>query len=194
MTASATITQSLFYILKKTGECDKLKLIKLLYLSDKYHLIRYGRTILNDDYYAMDYGPVGTTVKDILSFDCPTNISENEYKYLTELIEKTGSFNYKAKNKEIIFDMLSETDIEVLDFIINNFGQKDSFWLSEYTHKYPEWAQYEDYFKNKITKRIRLKPEELLTVLSDNDPLKMSDEHINESKNILKSTLAYTRE
>lgn len=191
MIISATIMQSLFYILKNTGECDKLKLIKLLYLADKCHLIRYGRTILNDDYYAMEYGPVGTTVKDILSFDYPTNISKNEFEYLNKLIEKAGAHGYKAKTVDIPLDMLSETDIEALDFIIKTFGNKESFELSEYTHKYPEWVQYEDSFKNGVVKRMRLKTEELLSVLGDDDPLKMPAEHIDESRKILKSSMSY---
>ncbi len=191
MIISATITQSLFYILKNTGTCDKLKLIKLLYLADKYHLIRYGRTILNDDYYAMEYGPVGTTVKDILSFDYPINISKNEFEYLNKLIEKTGTYDYRAKNVDISLDMLSETDIEALDFIIKTFGDKESFELSEYTHKYPEWAQYEDLLKNGVTKRIHLRTEEFLSVLGDDDPIKMPDDHIDESRKILKSNTSY---
>jgi len=36
----------------------KLKAVTLMYLSDQYHLFRYGRPITGDRYVAMDMGPV----------------------------------------------------------------------------------------------------------------------------------------
>jgi uncharacterized phage-associated protein len=93
MIITETIIESLYYILQKIGEADKIKLVKLIYLADKYHLIRYGRTITNDDSYAMEYGPVGTTLKDVLSYDS-SNISEHEKKYFSELIENKEAYTF----------------------------------------------------------------------------------------------------
>ena len=78
MIETSKIIEALHYILHKIKIADKIKIIKLIYLADKYHLVRYGRTITNDDYYAMEYGPVGSTVKDVLEFDEFT-LSHNEY-------------------------------------------------------------------------------------------------------------------
>ena len=69
MIEAAIIVEALHYVLSKTKRAGKIKLIKLVYLADKYHLLKYGRTVTNDDYYAMEFGPVGTTVKDVLTFD-----------------------------------------------------------------------------------------------------------------------------
>ena len=63
------IVQVLYHILVKIGPTDKIKLVKLVYLSDKYHLLKYARTITNDSYFAMKLGPVGSTLKDILAFN-----------------------------------------------------------------------------------------------------------------------------
>ena len=41
-------TQAINYLTKKEGgQIDKLKLIKLIYLADRYHLRRYGRRVVN---------------------------------------------------------------------------------------------------------------------------------------------------
>lgn len=58
--------EAIYYILSKLGKMDKLKLLKLVYLADKYHLIYYGRTITNDDYYAMKHGPIASN-----PYGCP---------------------------------------------------------------------------------------------------------------------------
>ena len=189
MIVSATTIEALYYILKKIGKADKLKLIKLMYLSDKYHLLYFGRTITNDDYYAMHYGPVGTTAKDILSFDpsLPEEesfISKEEKDYFLNLIEKVENYNFKAKEKDIPFNMLSETDKEALDFVIKKFGNMSSSELVELTHKYPEWDQYKDLFESKLTKRERIDTIELLSTI-ENDPLEASKEHTELIKEML---------
>jgi uncharacterized phage-associated protein len=193
MIISATIIESLYYILKKIGKSDKLKLTQLMYLSDKYHLLYFGRTITNDDYYATQYGLVGTTVKDILSFDpsLPEEesfISKEEKDYFLNLIEKVENYNFKAKEKDIPFNMLSETDKEALDFVIKKFGNMSSSKLVELTHKYSECNKYKDLFNSKLTKRKRIDTIELLSTIK-NDPLEVSKEHIGFVKEMLSDRL-----
>ncbi len=185
-----TVIDTIYYILRKIGRADKLKIVKLIYLADKYHLIKYGRTIINDDYYAMYYGPVATTVKDVLSFDNQL-ISGKEKKYRERLIKRSGKFEFESNdNIDIdILDTLSETDKEILDFVINKFKNMDSKKLVEYTHKYQEWTQYKDLFENNSIKRARIKTEELLSLIIENDnDLNVSKEHIEETRKFLTGT------
>jgi uncharacterized phage-associated protein len=183
MIETSTIIETIYYILKKINKADKIKLVKLIYLADKYHLIHYGRTITNDDYYAMEHGPVGTTVKDVLSFD-DFNISKKALRYASSLIEKVDN-NFKVKSDtKNAFDMLSDTDKEALDFVIQKFGKMRQWELKDYTHQYPEWYKYEDLFKNKRTKRERIHIKELLSTIKS-DPLAMPRKHIKESEKML---------
>lgn len=185
MRETHTAIETISYILQKIGPADKIKIIKLIYLADKYHLLRYGRTVTGDEYFAMEHGPVGSSVKDVLSFDS-LFLTEDERIYLETLIERGGDANW-FKSKEgakCAFEMLSDTDKEALDFVINKFAPMDQWHLRDYTHKYPEWKQYEDLLKNQFTKRIRLKTEELFSLLPD-DMLSVPLEHITESKKIL---------
>jgi hypothetical protein len=59
--------------------------------------------------------------------------------------------------------------------------------LVEYTHKYPEWKQYEKLFKRNATKRERIETAELLSVIK-NDCLAMPAGHIERSRRILMGT------
>ena len=182
MIETATIIDALHYILSRVKKSGKIKLIKLIYLADKYHLLRYGRTVTNDDYYAMERGPVGTTVKDVLSLD--KEMLAKEYNYISRLIGKVGN-NYVANSiNHLQYDHLSDTDKEALDFVIVTFGNKTGAQLTTYTHKYPEWAQHEHLFKGKAIRRVRIEPEELLSVIDDNC-FGVSPEHVEESRKMV---------
>ena len=71
------------------GGIERAPGYKLLFLADKYHLIRYGRTITNDEYWAMSYGPVGTAAKDVLSLD-KDFLDKKEYEYAQKNLKKVG--------------------------------------------------------------------------------------------------------
>jgi len=181
---SKKIIQSICYILRGIKRANKLKLVKLLYLSDKYHIINYGRTVTGDEYWAMDYGPVGSTAKDILSMD--KDFLSIEYEEASKFLKKKGDHDFVIGEtcSDDDLDLLSDTDKEAIDFVLKKFGEFSSGDLINYTHKYPEWAQYEEIFKNKLSKRQRIGTEELLSLLED-DIIKIPDNNkIAESKEI----------
>ena len=186
MIAAKTVADTIYYILRKIGKADKLKIIKLVYLADKYHLIKYSRTITGDDYYAMENGPVGTTAKDLLTLEKNDMFSPTAQAYMGKLIEQAGKdYFYKAKDVDVEFDTLSDTDKEVLDFVIKKFGNMTTNELINYVHKYPEWRKYENSFKNGLIRRGRIATEELLSILNDDFDLEVTPDHIEESKKIL---------
>ncbi|MHA1782015.1 MAG: Panacea domain-containing protein [Promethearchaeota archaeon] len=177
-----SVIEALYYILKKIGRADKIKLTKLIYLADKYHLMKYGRTITGDKYYAMPQGPVGSLVLDVLNSE-NYSLNEEEIAYFKDLINRVGEFNYEIANKnKNKFEYLSETDIEALDYICRKFGKWDSWYLKEYTHKYPEWNQHEKLLKSEIERRVPIKTEELFSKIDDK--ILEDDEHIKMAKAI----------
>src|SRR4030042_778037 len=190
MMDTSKIIQALCYILGKVEKADKLKLIKLLYLTDKYHIIRYARTVTNDEYWAMDYGLVGSFAKDILGFD--PDLLSKEFEYAEKMLKKIDQHRFEQGIHCTIeeLDKLSETDIEALDFVSEKFGHLNTRQLIELTHDYPEWAQYKELFKNKMTRRERIEDGELLSVL-ENDVLAVSEDHLKESAEILSGLCAW---
>lgn len=181
MIEAAVIIEALHYILSKTKRAGKIKLIKLVYLADKYHLLKYARTVTNDDYYAMQFGPVGTTVKDVLTFD--KDMLAKEYKYLSKRISRSGK-EFEAIPSRLKYDHLSESDLEALDFVAAKFGKMTGTQLINYTHLYPEWAQHADLFKGKCIRRMRIESEELLSVIDDNC-FGVTQKHIEETRKMI---------
>ena len=84
-----TLVQSISFILEqKNTALDKLSILKLIFFADKYHMMKYARSITNDTYYAMQYGPVASNVKNILDFDF---IGDDEKVYIEKYLFKYGN-------------------------------------------------------------------------------------------------------
>lgn len=182
-TYSDKAIEVVYYLLLKLGISDKLKLVKLIYLADKYHLIRFGRTITNDDYYAMRCGPVGSTVLDVLKLGSKSNATGIELA--SKLIEQADSNSFKIKGSDYKIRTLSESDLEAIDFIAKEFGKWSSQNLINYAHRYPEWKKHEMTLSKGFARRQIIPTFELLSILSPTDVLAMPEEHIKVSEEIL---------
>lgn len=178
------IVQSLYRILSALGPTDKLKIVKLLFLADKHHLTKYGRTITGDEYYAMKHGPIGSLAMDILNCN-EFVLGAEEREYIKRLFTHKGNAFEVIEHSRFKYNFLSETDIESIDYIITKFGKKGTYQLRDYTHQYPEWKQYKDDLTSGRVKRVPLSFDELFSILPDNrDPLSLPKDHIEDSKKI----------
>ena len=69
--------------------CFILSDIKLIFFADRYHIRKYGRPITNDEYLAMDFGPVNSGVKDIAEMS--GFLDREKGSTLSNLFNATGS-------------------------------------------------------------------------------------------------------
>ena len=141
-----------FFAHKEGGIINKMKAYKLIWLSDRSHLRNFGRTILNDTYFALKNGPIPSNTKDIVeNYDLP----ENEQQHRDIFLEIVGKYDFKAKN-EIDKAVFSETDLSVMEDIYKNFGDKTPFQLSDISHFYPEWKKFENSLENANASRFEM--------------------------------------
>jgi uncharacterized phage-associated protein len=134
-----------FFAQRGVRDLDKMKAAKLLFHADKYHLLKYGRPVLGDQYACMDYGPVPSAslnvMNDVVAGDehFPPLAKDLFDEYLT--VEKSMFKKYpvfRAK-KEPYLEVFSDSDIEALDHAQKNYGAKSSWKLSEQSHEEPAW-------------------------------------------------------
>lgn len=145
-------TQSLnFFAINNGGSVGKLKALKLIYFADKYHLRKYGRPIINDEYFAMERGPVASGVKDIAEMS--KFLGNNEKRYAEENIKPFREYSIKSI-APIDFDVFSDSEIEALEFSLSKFGEYGDLHLSNLTHRYPEWKKHKNALE--INSRIRM--------------------------------------
>jgi len=158
-----------------------------MYLADKYHLMHYGRTITGDNFIALENGPAGSRTMDVLEFD--RTVLGKYREYAKNLFVHGEGYEY-LPSRECSIDRLewiSESDIEALEFSFTNFGTMNQWDVVEYTHRLPEWKQFEYFFKNKTTKQEQIKTSEVLSETNDKY-FSVSKDHIAESRKILIGT------
>jgi uncharacterized phage-associated protein len=181
-------TQIINYLVRQDGatsDFPELKVIKLIWAADRYHLRKYARTVSHNDYWAMKQGPVGGLVKDITEFSSDY-LSEEEIAYAERFI-KSHSENdkkYVTSINEADMNELSETDVEALNFAWEKFGKYDIWAIVDITHEYPEWKKHEPEIKAG-KKRVEM---DLTDFFDDpeiaNDPFKLDKKIIANSREV----------
>lgn len=117
---------------------------KLLFLADKLHLVRYGRTVTGDWYAALEHGPVPSQIDNLL------DALENEihgYEDIEELEARVAldrGFSYprlvsRGVDDGFVKENLSESDLQILRTIVETFGNRTFAELRGYTHELPAW-------------------------------------------------------
>lgn len=125
-----------FFARKETNvTIDRLKLMKLLWLSDRIHLNRYGRMILNDTYNALPHGPVPSATMDY------SKASHDDY------FTVDGMFITATSEPDLRY--FSQSDIKVMHEVWEKYGKMKSIELRNFTHKFPEWIRYRSQLKDK---------------------------------------------
>jgi len=129
-----------YFAQKEGGVINKMKAFKLIWLSDRLHLRKYGRPILNDVYFALPKGPIPSSTKDLA--DNSDYLADSERELREQVLEDAGRYTIKSKI-EVQKNVFSESDLEVMSLVYANFGNLDEFTLSELSHEYPEWKKFE---------------------------------------------------
>jgi uncharacterized phage-associated protein len=129
-----------YFAQKEGGVINKMKAFKLIWLSDRLHLRKYGRPILNDVYFALPKGPIPSSTKDLA--DNSDYLADTERELREQMLENAGRYTIKSK-ADTQKNVFSESDLEVMGLIYENFGNLDEFTLSELSHEYPEWKKFE---------------------------------------------------
>jgi len=130
-----------YFAIKAGGQINKMKTLKLVFLADRYHLRRYGRLITNDNYLAMEHGPVPSATRDIAESN--DYLDATTKRYSQEFIRPSGNWKLRSV-EEVDESILSESDLQALEFAWDTFGHLTQFQLRDMTHEYPEWAELKD--------------------------------------------------
>ncbi len=154
------------YLLNKAPEktVDRLKLVKLIWLADRWHLNQYGRKITKADYYAMPFGPVASQILDLLN--------KNE-----DSIKRFG--NNQVALAQADEKYLSATDREILTKVWDGLNSSNQLDLVDFSHQFPEWKRYESYLKNQFMPNSYEMVEE--DFFEKNDFMNMVDDETRET-------------
>lgn len=127
------------YLAQRLDRPGKFHLTHLLYLAEKRHLEEYGRFICGDDYFALQHGPVPTTVLDMLNVVTGERTYDNRQDLVEQFrrtFEAEEGFDYYTFTvvEEPDFSVLSESDIECLQEVLDKYGKYSFQELKHLTH------------------------------------------------------------
>ncbi len=118
------------------GEIDKLKLIKLIYLSERKHVAEYLTPMIFDELYSLPHGPIcsGTL----------NGIDQHVQKDIWSIyITKNGNkiYPYRRLDRSQL-DELNDVEIEIAEKIWAEFEGMTASQIRNYTHEHcPEYTE-----------------------------------------------------
>jgi uncharacterized phage-associated protein len=123
-----------FLLVHNGGRLSYMKLIKLLYLADRRALVSEGNPITGSGMALLRFGPILTDVYDLISWG-----SRAELSPWLELISEPQGYDVRLLKQPADYEELSERELEILRWTLENFNAYDQWQLSRLTHELPEW-------------------------------------------------------
>jgi len=126
-----------FFLSQADGRMQILKLMKLMYLSERASFESLGEPMIGDRLVSMDHGPVLSRTLDHMNRLIPSDkwdelIGSREDHYL--------ALKKNIKNPYTELGLLSEAETKILDSVWTKFGKLNGFDLANLTHEIcPEW-------------------------------------------------------
>ena len=130
------IVECLLHLLTKVEGLDQYKACKLIYLGDVEHLERFGRPITYDSIFATKNGPVPSMTYNIIKGNANARRRIN-FDDLPFDRKVEGKSIYLVNPKRAVnMKKLSESDIQILDEIIEKHAHQNFDELFNLTHEH----------------------------------------------------------
>ena len=155
-----------YFATQNGGTIEKLKLIKLVYLSERKFLSEYHNPMLFDEFYSLPHGPI-----------CSSTLNG-----IDGIIHETLWDEYTARNGNIVvavrsversdMDHVSDAEMQVLRDIWQTFSGMTASQIRNYTHENcPEYTETEK-------ARIPISYRQILEALGEQDAVDIAQDII----------------
>ena len=150
--------ETILYLANRIKRPTYHSITHLIYFADKTSLEKYGRFICGDDYYAMEFGPVPSSVYNMLK----ESVDTDKYGFITDPRPRI------KPRRESNLEFFSESDLECLDIAIESYGE-DPFWkIRDESHD----AAYKKAWDDRgSADSKRMSVESIVSLLKDSDEL-----------------------
>lgn len=123
------------FIAKSGGSIPYIKLLKLMYLSDRKSLIQWGEPITGDAFVSMKHGPVLSQTYNLVQEDRSDVEPSVWSKYISPPSNYCLSLRQACDLKE-----LSRAEKKLVDDVFEQYGSMDKWDLVDLLHEnLPEW-------------------------------------------------------
>ena len=133
---------SAFFAMKDGGQIDKLKLSKLLYLSERESMAIRGRPMFYDEFFSLKDGPIASCALDGINQRRPEGVWET---YVSKIDNDTISVKEGIGVEKL--DELSVSDRDILEALWDRHGWMSATIIRRWTHdakNCPEYVEVRD--------------------------------------------------
>jgi uncharacterized phage-associated protein len=147
------VTEAAAVLLELRGGCmHYIKLLKLLYIADREAFAEWGIPIRNDNYVAMDNGPVLSQTYNL--------IKDGGRVWSEHISAPLGDYEVRLNTPIQKKTKLSQAEEELLGRVFKEYGHKSRWEIVDYMHSLPEW-------KNPEGSSIPISVENILLALNE---------------------------
>ena len=114
------------------GSMEYLKLMKLLYISDRKALVEMGRPITFDRFVAMKHGPVLSQTLNLMKRTATA-------EYWGRYISPPDQYQLHLLVDDPPHEKLSRAEEAIVDGVFADYGHYDKYSLRDLTLTFPEW-------------------------------------------------------
>lgn len=127
---------AVFFLDREGGKMEDLKLMKLMYLSERESLRRTGSSITGDLFYSMKNGPVLSHTLDIMSPRDQADLASIWRRH----ISVPSEFWLKIVERLDPTGYLSEAEVGIASDVWTTHGRKSKWELVDLVHTFEEWV------------------------------------------------------
>jgi uncharacterized phage-associated protein len=118
------------YILARCGSMTHLKLQKLVYYAEAWHLTILGASLIDDEFEAWMHGPVTRKVWDYFK-----DFQFTVYNQISVKPEEVPEAVARVESQ------MAPEQIELIADVLSEYGNKSSYYLECLTHSEDPWAK-----------------------------------------------------
>jgi uncharacterized phage-associated protein len=118
------------YILESIGKMSHLKLQKLLYFIEGYHLAYFSTNLIDDDFEAWVHGPVSRKIYNELK---DKSVIYSDITYIAEQDAPTPSI--------MLSRLLTSDQVDLINEVLGLYGNETGFTLESITHQQTPWIK-----------------------------------------------------
>jgi len=129
------------YLLQKSKSSSLylIKLMKLLYITDRESLQQLGHPVTYDTYVSMDNGPVLSHTLNLMN----GMVQDHAGIWDAMISDRNDNKIAISDDCEVSYDSLSEAELGIADQVFKKYGHVPRFDLVKITHTFPEWQNPE---------------------------------------------------
>ncbi|MBD3792502.1 MAG: SocA family protein [Campylobacterales bacterium] len=147
------------------GKIEKLKLIKIIYLTERQHLADYEEPILWDEFFSLPHGPTASAALNCIDGVLFPELTQNYFA-----LHRKRDVCAVSQFSEIDCEFLSDAEIGSAKLVWERHKTKTASQLRNYTHK-----ECPEYFELEHGRRS-ISYQDVLSAVGVSDPEEIAEE------------------